>query len=58
MPLGAANDHVFGKTSMRTRLGKILWGAAFMLATLGATSALVAAGLNDEHASTLSSIVR
>ena len=42
---------------MHTRLQRILMGAAFVLATLGATGALVAAGLNDEQTST-SSVAR
>jgi len=36
---------------MHIRLQRLLGVAAFVLATLGATSALVAAGLNDEPAS-------
>jgi hypothetical protein len=39
-------------------LHRILKAAAFVLATVVATGALVAAGLNDEQASTLASVVR
>ena len=52
------NEYDIGKATMHMRLQRLLRGAAFVLATLGATGALVAAGLNDEGASTSASVAR